>query len=97
MKIELEPDEYRSIMTQAFEHLKEMQARAKAHAAELAAAEQRASGHCRFDDLRMLFNAIDERNKIMAIKMVRTLTGMGLKDCKDLVEEKLFPPERYGG
>lgn len=29
-------------------------------------------------------------NKIMAIKAIRTLSGLGLKDAKDLVESVLF-------
>lgn len=37
--------------------------------------------------VRGLLDAIMFGNKIMAIKGVRTMTGMGLKECKDLVEE----------
>ncbi len=37
--------------------------------------------------VRGLLDAVRSGNKIMAIKEVRTMTGMGLKECKDLVEE----------
>ena len=94
MKIELEPEEFRNIMDQAFKHLANMQERA-----EVLARENRVQAVNRYAsfELRALFNDIGDRNKIGTIKMVRNLTGMGLKDCKDLVEERLFPSERYGG
>lgn len=39
------------------------------------------------DSIRQIINGVTHGNRIQAIKVVREITGLGLKEAKDLVEE----------
>lgn len=87
-------EEFRSIMAQAMDHLANMQEMTQI--AKVTRTDD-GSGRVSLDQVRDLLDAINDRNKIATIKAIRTLTGGGLKECKDLSEERIFPPERYMG
>jgi ribosomal protein L7/L12 len=45
-------------------------------------------------EIREMLNCVQSNNRIGIIKAVRTLTGLGLKEAKDLVEDALGPWDR---
>lgn len=43
-----------------------------------------------WETMTSIINAIDNKNKIEVIKRVRAITGLGLKDSKDLVDKYMM-------